>query len=914
MRLEPRQTRCQSVPSMWWKIRLALFVALTLGACDCGSDPRATGDAGGPGEDAATEDASTEPDASEPEDASVAPDGGPAPACAEDEVCGNFLDDDCDGEVEEGCPCIPGEVGPCFRGRADQRGVGTCADGEMVCGEGLEFGTWGPCEGDVAPAEELCDVEGLDEDCDGAPNDGCECAEGDPPLACGSDVGACSLGESLCVGGVRTDCMGATPPGVESCNGIDDDCDGVVDERLTRSCGSDVGACRAGTETCAAGEWGACEGGNPASDEACDGLDNDCDGETDEAVTRLCGSDEGRCVAGVETCAEGVFGACEGRVDPIGETCNGVDDDCDGTTDEGLVRSCGTDVGACMAGTETCVDGVFGACEGAVPMGVEACDGSVDEDCDGAVDEGCGCTDGTTRSCGTDVGACVSGSQRCSRGAWGTCTGATDPTAEDCSGGDEDCDGEVDEGCACRTGATRRCGTDVGACVAGTETCDADGRWGVCEGDVGPSGELCNGADDDCDMGVDEGDVCPRFPPNVMCPGDRSVTVGEAVALMGSGSDPDGGAVSFAWSVTTRPGGSAASPTPATAASTRFTPDEAGGYVLRLCVTDDEMETACCTVDVTAELACTPPAAPTLDVCGTSWDRRPVVSLSPLPAGQTYTLLADGVPYGTVTTEGQNWHRAASELGPGSAPPGTAVELVARACRSDDATCCASSAPVSVRLVESCSTPVAPSPSNIVFSEYVINGDGPCSGPDCEAGEAIEITNLSHCPVTLDGSHFAYCNPGSCGAFRWMDFGSEDVIPPRGVYVAIRNQAASMCEYPFFGPNDPGLFGLRISDLEMQGSGLASGWFNNGGGGMSQLRIASGMFVDMTTGTTYELIAPYIGASSSDECASTGFDAIGECGNVSGVSTPTERLRPNQLGRLWEPCDFLDAPVPDSCM
>ena len=64
---------------MWWKIRLALFVALTLGACDCGSDPRATGDAGGPGEDAATEDASTEPDASEPE----APPAEPQPAGAE---------------------------------------------------------------------------------------------------------------------------------------------------------------------------------------------------------------------------------------------------------------------------------------------------------------------------------------------------------------------------------------------------------------------------------------------------------------------------------------------------------------------------------------------------------------------------------------------------------------------------------------------------------------------------------------------------------------------------------------------------------------------------------------------------------------------------------------------------------------
>ena len=93
-----------------------------------------------------------------------------------------------------------------------------------------------------------------------------------------------------------------------------------------------------------------------------------------------------------------------------------------------------------------------------------------------------------------------------------------------------------------------------------------------------------------------------------------------------------------------------------------------------------------------------------------------------------------------------------------------------------------------VSLVEPCTTPITPTPDNILISEYVIDGDGvPCPGGDCEAGEAIEITNLSHCPVSMANHHFAYCNPGSCSAFRWIDFDATVIIPPRGVYVSVRN-------------------------------------------------------------------------------------------------------------------------------
>lgn len=74
--------------------------------------------------------------------------------------------------------CTPGEERPCYTGPASAAGVGICAQGVEICELNGEFTTFGACEGSILPEEEVC-ANGLDDDCDGQVDEDCpeDCLE-----------------------------------------------------------------------------------------------------------------------------------------------------------------------------------------------------------------------------------------------------------------------------------------------------------------------------------------------------------------------------------------------------------------------------------------------------------------------------------------------------------------------------------------------------------------------------------------------------------------------------------------------------------------------------------------------------------------------------------------------------------------
>ncbi|MBN2495719.1 MAG: putative metal-binding motif-containing protein [Deltaproteobacteria bacterium] len=380
----------------------------------------------------------------------------PAGQVCWDGICSGAMACQADSDCPPGTIC---DAGLCVSACEDLDGDGYCSPAD--CDD------FDPAVGPGMP--EIC-FDGLDNDCDGIIDENCN------HLPCSSDMD-CPAGQ-VCING--------------RCNS-DYACQSDSDCPLGMYCDAATATCRVVCEDMDGDGYCApydCDDADPSvgpgMPEICDGMDNDCDGEVDENCGSGCSSDiecdpgficvDGVCIVECATDADGdgfVDVACGGldcddfdsAIHPAAaEVCDGRDNDCDGRIDEYCGQACSSDNdcaagqicvgGVCMAecmSDSDCAPGEYcmdGLCVPACVPEIEICDG-IDNDCDGIVDEGCGgeCTDGETMSCGSDVGECVSGLQTCSGGVWSECVGAVYPAQETCDGLDNDCDGDVDEVC-----------------------------------------------------------------------------------------------------------------------------------------------------------------------------------------------------------------------------------------------------------------------------------------------------------------------------------------------------------------------------------------------------------------------------------------------------------------------------------
>ena len=447
---------------------------------------------------------------------------------------------------------------------------------------------------------------------------GCQTGESRP---CGPDpVGACRKGLQVCVDGTfEADCRFAVNALPEVCNAVDDDCDGLVDDGVTQTFYRDLDGDGFGSNAPGASQSACikpsgfvstntdCDDAaasiNPSASERCDSanVDENCDGTANEACACLNPGMSQACCAGrgSQTCEarDGGSSLTACTVMASAESCNAVDDDCDGQIDEQYALSsadgggipidggvialdggCVVGIGGCArGGSSTCTGGSLSCSAIAASPASETCNG-VDDDCDGQTDNGslcsvtgqsctagaCSCSVGTSvcgSSCQTLGGACSAGVGACLRAGTTACLNGTatcnavaaTPGTELCNGLDDDCDGQTDEpsntlcsvtgqsctsgACSCPSGQSvcgSTCQSLGGACSAGVGACLRQGAIactsgaGACDAVAGtPVFEVCDGADNDCDGTNDNGVTLICYPD---ADGDRYATAATASA------------------------------------------------------------------------------------------------------------------------------------------------------------------------------------------------------------------------------------------------------------------------------------------------------------------------------------------------------------------------------------------------
>ncbi len=388
-----------------------------------------------------------------------------------------------------------------------------------------------------------------------------------PSKDAATDDSAAGHADDDCSSASTCDCTDASVSydAVEICDGIDNNCDGEIDEGVTSTYYADVDGDGYGDPDPAATQV-ACENpagfvpnstdcddttadAYPGATEVCDGLDNNCDGQVDEGVGNVYFSDAdadgfGDPAGGVRACetpagyvtdATDCDDASAASNPAEEEVCDERDNDCDGTVDEDVTLAFYADIDGdgygddsvieaeCVQPTGYAEDG--GDCDDVdpdvFPGAAELCNG-VDDDCNGAIDDGTGAT--TTWYADADAdsfGAAATSVLACTAPA-AHVTDATDcddadaavnPDAiEVCNAIDDDCDGTSDVGAIDATIWYADADADAyGAAATFRTACTAPPDYVADATDcddaavtVNPgAAEVCDGVDNDCDGTAD---------------------------------------------------------------------------------------------------------------------------------------------------------------------------------------------------------------------------------------------------------------------------------------------------------------------------------------------------------------------------------------------------------------------------